>query len=83
MSESVRRSDKFHITGKPTPLLRQLVEVAPAGELVIDPFGGSGTTAVACVQASRRCLLIERSEEYCEIAANRVRDAIANLTQAA
>lgn len=69
---SVRKSDKFHMTGKPTDLMRQLVEVVPPGEVIIDPFAGSGTTGVACLQAGRRCILIEQSAAYCAIAADRL-----------
>lgn len=36
-------------------------------DLVLDPFMGSGTTALACLKANRRCIGIEISKEYCEI----------------
>lgn len=75
IEEHVRQADKFHMTGKPTPLLRRLVEIVPAGDVILDPFAGSGTTGVACLQAGRRCVLIEESAEYCEIAAERLRAA--------
>jgi DNA modification methylase len=39
---------------------------------VIDPFGGSGTTARACKDLGKTCVLIEREERYCEIAAKRM-----------
>ena len=69
---SVRQADKFHMTGKPTDLMRQLVEVVPAGETIIDPFAGSGTTGVACLEQERQCVLIEQSPEYCKIAKRRL-----------
>ena len=71
----VRQKDKHHMTGKPTELMRQLVQVAPVGGLVVDPFAGSGSTGVAAVLEGRRALLIEQSEEYCEIAAKRLEAA--------
>ena len=60
------------MTGKPTALLRQLVEVAPPGEMIVDPFAGSSTTGVACLELGRRCILIEQSIEYCEITKQRL-----------
>jgi len=43
------------------------------GDLVCDPFIGSGTTAVACIKNNRRYIGIEISEEYCEIARRRIK----------
>lgn len=76
IAEPVKHADKKHITGKPTPLMRKLVRVVPPGSLILDPFGGSGTTAVACVLEGRRCVLGEVSEEYVEIAIDRCEKAI-------
>lgn len=69
----VRQADKFHQTGKPTPLMQELVKCAPAGGLVLDPFAGSGTTGVAAILEGRRALLIESKEAIAEIAADRIR----------
>ena len=41
-------------------------------ELVLDPFLGSGTTAVACERLKRRWIGIEIEEKYCEIAKKRI-----------
>lgn len=73
--EPVRQSDKHHLTGKPTPLMVRLVECVVPGGLVIDPFAGSGTTGVACLQTGRQFIGIEQSEAYCEIAAKRLESA--------
>lgn len=45
-----------HITQKPVPLMVDLLEIVPAGGLVLDPFCGNGTTGVAAVQTGRRFL---------------------------
>jgi site-specific DNA-methyltransferase (adenine-specific) len=42
------------------------------GDLVIDPFGGSGTTAVACARQGRRCICIEREAEFYDIMVKRL-----------
>lgn len=63
----------LHMTEKPMPLMTALVhDFTDPGELILDPFGGSGTTAVAAKRLGRRCILIEREEKYCEIAARRL-----------
>ena len=46
--------------------------LAPRGGLVIDPFGGSGTTAVAAYQEGRNCILIDNNRRYCRRAQDRV-----------
>ena len=83
LHQSVKKADKFHVTGKPTDLMRQLVRCVPPGGLVLDPFGGSCTTGVACALTGRRCILIEQSIEYCRIGADRLRQALASRSQAA
>ena len=47
----------------------------PVGGLVLDPFLGSGTTAVACVQTGRNFIGIEIDPGYCAIAEKRIREA--------
>lgn len=47
--------------------------LCPPDGLVVDPFGGSGTTAIAASQLNRRCVLIDNNPTYCEVAAARVR----------
>ncbi len=66
--------DKFHVTGKPTPLLSDLVQAIPPGELIVDPFGGSMTTAVAAAGLGRRCLAVELEAVNLDIGAARLSD---------
>jgi len=44
----------------------------PTGGIVLDPFAGSGTTGVACVETNRDFILIEKEAEYVKIARRRV-----------
>lgn len=65
--------DCTHPTVKPVALMRWLVRlVTPPNGVVLDPFTGSGTTGIACVQESRRFIGIEREAEYMEIARARI-----------
>ncbi len=76
ISESVRQSDKHHMAGKPTEVMRKLVRMPPPNAIVLDPFAGSGTTGVACVIEGRRFLGCEMSEEYSNIANARIAEAV-------
>ena len=46
--------------------------LTPQDGLVIDPFGGSGTTAVAAFQEGRSCILIDNNPRYCRQAKERL-----------
>ena len=63
--------DFGHPTTKPLPLMRTLLSLMP-GEIVLDPFMGSGTTLRAAKDLGRRAIGIEIEEKYCEIAAKRL-----------
>jgi len=66
-----------HPTQKPLALLeRVLASSAAPGDLVLDPFSGSGTTGVAAVQAGCRFLGLERDPAYVDLAARRMRAAL-------
>jgi DNA modification methylase len=45
-----------------------------AGETVLDPFMGSGTTGVACLKLGRRFIGVEKRREYYDIACRRIED---------
>jgi site-specific DNA-methyltransferase (adenine-specific) len=63
-----------HPTQKPIALLDRVVAAsAQPGDLVLDPFSGSGTTGVAAVRAGCRYLGLERDREYIDLAARRLR----------
>ena len=53
----------------------------PRGGVVLDPFGGSGTTGVAAIQSGMHWVLIEREAEYCTIAEARTAHATAARRQ--
>ena len=56
----------LHPTMKPVSLIRRLIlNSSNIGDIVFDPFAGSGTTLLACEQTARRCLTIESDSDYC------------------
>ena len=67
-----------HPCPKPLRWMKWAVNKASLpGELVLDPFAGSGTTGVAAVQLGRKFIGIERVESYFDIARARIADALA------
>lgn len=72
----------LHPTQKPLRLMQALIELASdRGQLVLDPFCGSGTTLVAAKSLSRHFVGIEISDEYVRIAAKRLKDYDEELKQ--
>jgi len=67
------RSFGKHPSQKPLGLVERIVEIATKpGELLLDPFGGAGTLAVAAQRQNRRWILIESVPEYAGIARLRI-----------
>jgi DNA modification methylase len=64
---------KLHPTQKPVGLLRKIIpNSTKIGEVVYDPFLGSGSTAVACQHLGRKCIGIELDEAYVEVSLKRL-----------
>ena len=61
-----------HPTMKPIPLLAYpIMNSSMTNTLVLDPFGGSGSTLIACEQADRSCATIELDEKFCDVIVKR------------
>lgn len=69
---TVKQKDKFHLTGKPTLLMEELVQIVPEGSVILDPFAGSGTTLVAAKNRNRKFIGFEKIKDYAEIAEERI-----------
>ena len=69
---------EFHPNQKPVNLLNYLISKTKAN-LILDPFLGSGTTAVAAAKLGRRCIGIEINKSYLDIAVERLRQMPMNL----
>ena len=66
----------LHPTQKPVPLLRWLIRsYTDAGDTVLDPFMGSGSTGVACLSEGRHFIGIECEDKYFEVAKKRIEEA--------
>ena len=66
----------IHPTQKPVPLLCWLIRsYTDEGDMILDPFMGSGSTGVACIREGRRFIGMEREEKYFEIARRRLKEA--------
>jgi site-specific DNA-methyltransferase (adenine-specific) len=71
--------DGVHPTEKPVPLMADLISLfSNSGEAVCDPFMGSGTTGVACVNLGRSFIGIEREPKYFDIARRRITQALSS-----
>ncbi len=69
---TVRQDDKFHMTGKPTALMQQVVKICEPGGVILDPFAGSGTTLVAALREGYRAIGIEMGADYYKVAHDRL-----------
>lgn len=71
-SKSEKGDNNSHITVKPLALIEHLIKLfSKKGSLVVDPFLGSGTTALACKNTERKCIGTELNSEYYTICLDR------------
>lgn len=62
----------LHPTMKPVALLERFVQNSSRrGDLVLDPFGGSGSTMIACEKHERGCLMMELDPKFCDVIVER------------
>jgi site-specific DNA-methyltransferase (adenine-specific) len=63
----------YHPTQKPTKLFEYLIRTyTKDGEVVLDPYAGSFTTAIACIKANRNWICMEKEDKYCKIGQERI-----------
>ena len=69
--------DRVHPTQKPVPLMEWCIGHLPDNtNTILDPFSGSGTTGVACVNLGRKFIGIERDPDYFDIMCRRIEEAV-------
>jgi len=59
--------DSVHPTQKPISVVKFCIDYLGEGEIVLDLFGGSGSTLIACEQLGRTCYMMERLPKYCDV----------------
>ncbi len=71
VSPKTKKND-LHPTMKPISILRRLIlNSSQREDIIYDPFGGSGSTLIACEQTRRKCLIIEIELKYCQVIIDR------------
>jgi len=66
------RSEKEHPTQKPVALVEKAISnSSKSGDVLYEPFGGSGSTLIACEKTNRRCYMMELSPAYCDVIVSR------------
>jgi len=73
------KSSKFHPCIYPEELVRRCIKLySYRGDVILDPFIGSGTTAVACIQTARNFIGYEIDRKYYQIALERIKKILSN-----
>jgi DNA modification methylase len=72
ISNSDKEETMGHSTQKPIEcMLKPVLNNTKEEDYVYDPFGGSGTTLIACEKSNRKCLMMELSPHYCDVIVKR------------
>lgn len=76
------KKNSEHPTMKPIPLLAYpITNSTMSNAIVLDPFGGSGSTLIACEQTDRICYTIELDEKFCDVIVNRYLEQVGTDTE--
>ena len=76
------KKNSEHSTMKPIPLLAYpITNSTMSNAIVLDPFGGSGSTLIACEQTDRICYTIELDEKFCDVIVNRYLEQVGTDTE--
>ena len=65
--EQHKRSESLHPHMKPQELLKQIFDFVDDAENILDVFGGSGSTLIACEQLNRKCFMMELDPHYVDV----------------
>jgi DNA modification methylase len=71
------KENRVHPTQKPLTLIKRLISASSnVGDLVVDPFAGSGSTAISAIQLNRNFITIDSDENYYKEVLNRVENTL-------
>lgn len=73
--DSEKGETRVHPTQKPVALITEILDFFKAGKAILDLFGGSGSTLMACERTKRSALLMELDPKYCDVIVNRWENA--------
>ncbi len=74
------QENPLHPTMKPIALIeRQILNSSLRGQIVLDPFGGSGSTMIACEKTNRICRMAELDPTYCDVIIKRFLDTFGGV----
>ncbi len=80
---SEKKEKRVHPTQKPVALAEWAFELLDAGEFIIDLYGGSGSTLIACEKTRRKARLMELDPKYCDVIVKRWEDFTGNKAELA
>lgn len=81
-SESGGAFERYHPTQKPVRLIAEIVKRhSNPDDLVLDPFSGSASTAIACIETGRRFIGCEIEHEYFDVSVSRIEKYLARRSQ--
>lgn len=71
--KNVSKDKTDHPCQMPIEVMRRIITILPEDYLIVDPFAGSGTTAVACKELGRDFIMIEQDKKYIHIIKDRIK----------
>lgn len=72
MIREEEHNQRFHPTQKPVKMLSEIIEdFSDKNDKILDVFGGSGSTLIACERTRRTCYIMELDEHYCDVILHR------------
>lgn len=74
LTKPSEKKEGKHPTQKPVELLNRIIEASTKeGDLILDPFNGSGTTGISAFKLNRRYVGIEKEQKYCDLTIKRLK----------